>query len=97
MAAQQTQRTHDHETIRRWAEQRDGHPARVKGTGDQDEPGVLRIDFQGYAGDEELERISWDAFFRKFDDSSLDLVYQEHTSGGERSNFNKLVERDDDR
>lgn len=33
MAAGETPRTHDHETIRRWAERRNGRPARVKGTG----------------------------------------------------------------
>jgi hypothetical protein len=94
MAAQETQRTHDHDEIRRWAEQRNGQPARVKGTGSRDDPGVLRIDFPGYSGDEALEGISWDDFFRKFDESGLDLVYQEETSGGEVSNFNKLVERE---
>jgi hypothetical protein len=30
----------------------------VKGTGDKDEPGVLRIDFPGGAGDNRFEEIS---------------------------------------
>ncbi|HEV3154704.1 MAG TPA: hypothetical protein VGZ02_12940 [Candidatus Baltobacteraceae bacterium] len=34
------QRTHDHEEIRRWVEEHDGHPAVVEGT-----RGVLRIVF----------------------------------------------------
>lgn len=94
MAAHQSQRTHDHETIRRWVAERDGSPARVKGTGSGDDPGVLRIDFPGYSGEEDLEHISWDEFFRKFDESLLDFVYQEETSAGEPSNFNKLVARE---
>jgi hypothetical protein len=35
----QSHRTRDHETIRRWAEQRGGRPAMVEGTN------ILRIDF----------------------------------------------------
>jgi hypothetical protein len=32
MSEHESQRTHDHETIGRWAEERNGHPARVKVT-----------------------------------------------------------------
>ena len=39
------QTTTDHETIRKWAEARDGRPARVKGTGDAKDAGLLRLDF----------------------------------------------------
>ena len=94
MATHESNRTHDHDTIRRWAEERDGRPARVKATGDGRDPGLLRIDFPGYAGEDALERISWDDFFRKFEENRLDFVYQEETSDGEVSRFNKLVQRD---
>ncbi len=86
--------TTDHETIRRWAETRDGQPACVKGTGGKDDIGMLRIDFPGYSGEESLQHIGWEEWFEKFDERGLALLYQEQTAGGARSNFNKLISRD---
>ena len=86
--------TTDHDTIRKWAEARGGKPAQVKSTGKQNDPGIIRIDFPGYSGPDSLEEISWDEFFEKFDERNLALVYQEKTAEGQRSNFNKLVNRD---
>lgn len=86
--------TTDHDEIRRWAEARQAKPARVKGTGAKDDPGVLRLDFPGYSGKDALEAIDWDEWFRAFDDNDLALLHQERTADGERSNFNKLVSRD---
>ena len=84
--------TTDHDTIRNWAEARDGHPARVKTTGDSTgKSGLLRIDFG--EPEERLESISWDAFFRVFDDNNLAFLYQEKTTEGETSRFNKFVDR----
>jgi hypothetical protein len=86
--------THDHEEIRRWAESRDGKPACVRGTGGAGDVGMLRIDFPGYSGGDTLEEISWDEWFRQFDENNLALLIQDRTSEGEPSNFNKLVNRD---
>lgn len=88
-----TRRTDDHDTIRSWVEERNAKPARVRQTGGADDPGVLRIDFPGYGDDDELEEISWDEFFRKFDEKGLDFIYQDRTENGELSNFNKFVNR----
>jgi len=88
----EAQRTTDHETIRRWVEARRGRPARVKGTGD-DDAGLLRIDFPGYSGEQRLEEISWEEFFEKFDEAGLAFLYQNETSDGRPSTFNKLVSR----
>ncbi|HEX4771570.1 MAG TPA: hypothetical protein VH351_12100 [Bryobacteraceae bacterium] len=85
--------TTDHKEIQKWAEERDGKPSHVKGTGGKNDPGLLRIDFPGYSGQGKLEEIPWDEFFEKFDEQELALVYQEKTADGERSNFNKLVSR----
>lgn len=94
MAQQQgTKRTDNHDLIRKWAEERNARPTRVKRTGSGDDPGILRLDFPGYSGKDELEEISWDEFFRKFDEEGLDFIYQDRTAGGEVSNFNKLVNR----
>ena len=88
--------TTDHETIRRWAEERGGKPACVKGTGGKGDTGMIRLEFPGapQSKDESLQQITWDEFFEKFDESNLALVYQEKTSDGQRSNFNKLVSRE---
>lgn len=88
------QLTTDHETIRRWAEARGGRPAMVRGTGAAGEPGVLRIDFAEGQPDENLEPISWDEWFRKFEDARLAFLYQDTTARGERSRFCKLVSRE---
>jgi hypothetical protein len=66
----------------------------VRGTGGGGDTGVLRIDFPGFSGEDSLQPISWDEFFEKFDERGLALVYQE-TTRGQKSNFNKLVSRDD--
>lgn len=90
--AGQSKTTTDHDTIRKWAEERGGKPASVKGTGGKDEAGVLRINFPGGAEDS-LEDISWEEFFEKFDEKKLAFLYQEETSGGKESRFFKLVNR----
>src|SRR5438045_5965148 len=84
----------DHDEIRRWDEERGARPARVRGTGSDDDIGMIRLDFPGYSGGESLEEISWDDWFEKFDDSNLALLVQERTASGEQSNFNKLVSRE---
>jgi hypothetical protein len=86
--------TTDHEEIRRWAEERKAKPACVRGTGDKRDIGIIRLDFPGYSGEDKLEHISWEEWFEKFEESKLALVYQEETAGGQKSNFNKLVSRD---
>lgn len=83
--------TTDHEKIRHWAEQRGGHPATVRDTEGEDEPGVLRLDFD--PPDESLEKISWDEFFEKFEDADLAFLYQDKTAGGKISRFHKFVDR----
>ena len=86
--------TQDHAEIRRWCEARGGKPSHVKGTGNSKDVGLLRIDFPGYSGEGTLEPISWDDFFREFDERGLAFVYQEKTAEGKQSNFNKLVRAD---
>jgi hypothetical protein len=85
--------TTDHGEIRKWAEVRDGKPAAVKATHRGNDPGIIRLIFPSApnADDESLEEISWDEFFRKFDDAGLALLYQERTVGGQTSFFNKLI------
>jgi hypothetical protein len=76
--------TTDHDEIRKWAEARDGVPARVKDSG---EGGILRIDFG--EPEESLEEIGWDRFFEIFDENELAFLYQDEKN----SRFNKFVNR----
>jgi hypothetical protein len=86
--------TTDHDEIRRWVEQRGGKPATVKRTSRGDQPGVLRIDFPGYSGEQSLAPIEWDEWFERFDNANLVFLYQDETGSGRDSRFNKLVSRD---
>jgi hypothetical protein len=90
-----TRATTDHEFIRHWADEREGQPSRVKGTGGKGDPGMIRIDFPGYSGEDSLEPISWNEFFDKFEEQHLALLYRdlEH-EGGDLDRFNKLVRRE---
>ena len=82
--------TTDHNEIRRWVEERGGWPSAVKGTGDSDDVGLLRIDYPGFSGEDRLEKISWAEFFQKFDESNLAFLYQDEKD----SRFSKLIDRD---
>lgn len=84
--------TTDHEMIRKWTEERGGKPAAVKGTGNG-ETGVLRIDFPGFGREGTLQDISWNEFFRKFEEKRLSFLYQEKTADGKLSRFNKFITR----
>jgi hypothetical protein len=86
--------TTDHETIRRWVEERGGSPACVRGTGGKGDIGMLRIDFPGYSGEQSLEHIGWDEWLRKFDERNLAFLHQDQMADGTRSNFNKLIGRE---
>ncbi|MBB4662370.1 hypothetical protein [Conexibacter arvalis] len=91
--ASETKTTTDHDEIRRWVEAHDGRPASVRGTEGEGGAGVLRIDFPGGAGEDELRPISWEEWFDTFDDRNLAFLHQEHKSSGEDSTFFKLVSR----
>ena len=88
-----THTTTDHDEIRRWVEGHDGRPALVRGTEADDGSGVLRIDFPGGAGEDELATIDWDRWFEVFDDKELAFLYQGEKASGEDSTFFKLVSR----
>ncbi len=91
--AGESKTTTNHDEIRRWVDERGGRPARVKGTGSGDDPGLLRIDYPGRGEDRDLEEISWEEFFEAFEENELAFLYQEETKAGEESRFSKLVNR----
>jgi hypothetical protein len=87
--AGQTLSTRDHDEIRRWAEEHDCRPAAVEGTEGGDTAGVLRLDCGEKTG--RLREVSWDEWFRTFDERDLEFIYQEHKADGSPSTFFKLV------
>lgn len=86
-------RTIDHRTIQDWVEARGGRPAHVKRTAKGDDPGVLRIDFPGYSGEDTLEAMDWDDWFDAFEANGLAFLHQDTTADGGQSRFSKLVRR----
>lgn len=83
--------TKDHDTIKKWVEERGGKPATVKRTlKPGGKPGVLRLMFDDSDTDTLVE-ISWDDFFQVFDENNLMLLYQEKTAQGTLSRFFKFV------
>jgi hypothetical protein len=94
MARRISRTTTDHDTIRGWAEKRGGWPAEVVSAARGSRAGTIRIDLPGHAGVGKDRRIAWDEWFRKFDEASLAFTYEETTTRGQRSNFNRLVGRE---
>lgn len=84
--------TTDHKKIQKWAEDREGKPSVVESTY-KNGSGLLRINFPGYAEDN-LKEISWEEFFKIFDESDLQFLYQEETKDGGESRFFKFVNKD---
>ncbi|MFC6953370.1 hypothetical protein [Halorubellus litoreus] len=79
--------TTNHETIRRWAEQRNAEPARA-GAGAED---VLRFSFPD---SDRFRVVSWTEFFAAFEREGLAFVYQpEEDPGVDSSRFYKFVDR----
>ena len=84
--------TIDHEEIREWVEERDGVPSVLRG--EEGIADLLRIDFGD--GEENLMEISWNEFFKIFEDSTRAFVYQEETPEGDVSRLCKFISRDED-
>lgn len=86
--------TTDHKQIQQWIEDRNGIPARVKGTVSGEGAGLLRVDFKDNGEDDKLEQISWKDFFDTFEKKNLAFLYQEETKDGGTSRFFKFVDRE---
>ncbi len=82
--------TTDHDTIRKWAEQHGGKPAAVDRTHQKGDVGIIRVMFPKAPNSEHghLVEISWDEFFKEFDDRELALLYDP------KSMFSKIIGRD---
>ena len=89
----ESKKTTDRGAIKRWAEDRKGVPAYVKGTENKDS-GVLRIHFpENRDDDADFDEIEWDEFFDTFEEKNLAFLYQDEKKDGEKSTFHKFVSR----
>lgn len=79
--------TTDHEKIKEWTRSRNGIASVINDGGSK----VLRIHFPEASSDrdDEFNEISWEEFFRIFEDRKLAFLY----STDEESTFNKLINR----
>ena len=82
--------TTDHDTIREWAESHGGKPAAVDRTHEKGDVGIVRLMFPKARQSEHgsLVEISWEEFFRQFEESGLALLYEKD------GRFSKIVGRD---
>jgi hypothetical protein len=89
--------TTNHDVIRKWAEERGAVPATVAGTEHGDHLGVLTFDFPPLGDDDRLRHVSWDEWFKTFDQRKLNFIFEEKRSDGRQSNFFRLEnpERED--
>jgi len=82
--------TTNHDTIRKWAEKKGGRPAAVARTHQGGDVGIVRIMFPDAPQSEHqaLTEISWEEFFKEFEERKLALLYDED------SLFSKIIGRD---
>jgi hypothetical protein len=79
--------TTNHEVIQRWARDRQAKPATIEGTERDGRPGVLTFNFPGWREGGKLKTVTWEDWFRTFDDRRVNFIYQEQKSDGRQSNF----------
>lgn len=85
--------TINHATIKEWVVKHNGEPAIAEGIITKSNAGeMLRIDFHSHAN-EGLECISWEQFFKIFEEHKLMLKYNYQAVKGEASKSWKIVKR----
>ena len=87
-----SKKTTDHTEIRSWAESRGAQPALIKE--DSYDSGVLRIALPGQPPQGKVVPLTWDHFFKRFDDDGLAFMYAPEAHDPDMENYNKLVRRD---
>ncbi|NGX85294.1 hypothetical protein [Aequorivita sp. KMM 9714] len=94
MNSDELKTTDNHTTIKNWVEARDGVPAMTEGIANTSMAGkMLRINFHN--NKENLSNISWDVFFEIFDENNFQLLYDDRTIDGKKSNYYQFVKKGD--
>ncbi|MBK9052589.1 MAG: hypothetical protein IPL78_17250 [Chloroflexi bacterium] len=89
----QLQATTDHETIKKWVEERSGRPAIVSRAEDANPLGILRINFPTDTGTQARNEITWDEFFAIFEAKKLAFLRPLEMLAAEATRFYKFVNR----
>ena len=88
----QTKITTDHSVIRKWFEERGGIPvARVGKSPPVEDAGVLQVYFDNASIPDNVQRISWEDFFTRFDQANLALLFED---GDGKNRFFKFISQD---
>jgi hypothetical protein len=87
--------TIDHNEIKSWTEERKGAPASLKEPSEEASNLILRILFNGDKNVNQAKEISWEQFFKLFEQHQLALVYKHENFGGKLSNSHRFVFRDE--
>lgn len=92
--------TTNHEEIKSWITTHDGKPDLIQTPGVGNSEEGLRIDFPGKEDEEyfnentKSEDISWNEFFKRFEEWNLAFMYEEKTRGKNLSNAYRFIKRD---
>jgi hypothetical protein len=79
--------TTDKKAIKEWIEERKGWPAvQIKTNGNRKE-NILWVGFPEASTHKNLQKITWEEFFEKFDQEQLTFLYQDASLNGEQSQF----------
>jgi hypothetical protein len=72
----------DPEESRQCVDEPGATPAREQEPGSDTHAGLIRFDFPGHIGEQSLEAIGWDEWFKKFKESNLALLVQDDIATG---------------
>lgn len=92
--------TTDHTTIKEWAKLHKGQPEVIPNSETETGAIGIRIDFPGklddmyLTGDHQPKHISWDEFFRIFDDENLAMEYEDKETIVDPSSAYRFINRD---
>jgi hypothetical protein len=79
--------TTDKKAIKQWIEERQGWPAVEIRTNESGTENMLWVGFPEAITHRNLQQISWEEFFEKFDQEQLTFLYQDVSLNGEQSQF----------
>src|SRR5690606_12525991 len=84
MAERTTHYTSNHTEIRRWAKRHGARPGIARDTIASRDLDQLTLVLPGERGEENVEFIDWDEFFRRFDEEEMVFVYEERKAPRKR-------------
>ncbi len=90
--------TTDHDVIKKWIEDRGGHPSVVRATEGKRPTrsktggGLLRVEFRD--PNDALDDVDWEGFFEVFEENKLAFLHYDRRKDGQISQFSRFLFRD---